>query len=150
VRDAPKCDQPAEWFPLKGRPFYNVDELILTGVMGNVTEFETSNGHRYRRVENEEGVRWFSLATTNQWINKATRAKVQVCCKKFQLAFGSFLDRDRYGAVIFPKSPGLATRRSAQFLPVVWQQVAVLAIRGESNAGANCNSWRWRKRTLEP
>ena len=115
MRNAPKSDQPAEWLPLKGRPFYH-DELIPTSVLGNISEYETSNGHRYRRVENEQGAaNWFSLGKTNQRISRATRAKVKVCCKKFQLAFGSFVDRDRYGAVsLFPKGRGLATRRSSQ------------------------------------
>ena len=92
------------------------------GVLGNVTEFEGRNGRRYRRVESEHGgVRWFSQLTTKQRKSKATQANVKVCCKKFQLAFGSFVDRDRYGAVsIFPKDRGLATQRSSQIDICPW------------------------------
>ena len=116
MRNGPQCDEALEWIQLKGRPFCCDEELIVMGILGKVTELERRNGHRYRRVENEHGgVRWFSLQTTKRRKGKATRAKVKVCCKKFQLAFGSFLDRDRYGAVsIFPKGTGLATRRSSQ------------------------------------
>ena len=110
-----------EWFPLKGRPHYPDHELILVSASEDVTEFVARSGHRYRRVDSEDGFRWFSLQSSGQRVNKATKAGLKICCKKFQLAFGSFVSRDPRGVVvIFPQGPGLAHRHSAQIIFCPW------------------------------
>src|SRR5262245_8851099 len=107
MRNAPECEQPEqppEWRPLKRHPFYKEEELQLVSVLGNVSEFQSPTGRRYRRVTGENGTQWFSKPV--QRMRKATRAKVRICCKKFRDAFGIFIDRgSRVSPVcIFPKS----------------------------------------------
>ena len=109
-----------EWMPLKGRPYDYDDELQLMTVSGNVLEFENPRGSRYRCVK-EDGVKqWFTLRS-NQPMKRATRAKVKICCKKLQSAFGTFIDRTNgAGPVcIFPKRRGLTSclSRQIQFCP---------------------------------
>ena len=59
-----------EWIPLKGTPY---EQLRLERLSGNVSEFETPFGHRYRCVK-ENGVKqWFSFRT-NRLMKRATRA----------------------------------------------------------------------------
>jgi ssDNA-binding Zn-finger/Zn-ribbon topoisomerase 1 len=116
-----------EWIPLKGTPY---EQLRLERLSGNVSEFETPFGYRYRCVK-ENGVKqWFSFHT-NQIMKRATRARVKVCCKKFERSFGIFVD-GRNGATvgvsIFPKSSGLSAQLSSQidFCPWCGKQIQFL------------------------
>ena len=127
MRDEPTSDPPPGWKPLKGRPYHHDEELHLTRVSGNFREFENHAGSRYRCVIEEDGTKqWFTLRT-NRRMQRATRASVKTCCKKFQLGFGTFIDRmNSAGPVsIFPKGRGLATRRSSQidFCPWCGQKI---------------------------
>ena len=106
-----------EWRSLKGSPYD--EELQLTRVSGNVSEFETRLGYRYRCVT-EDGIKqWFSFRT-NQVMKRATRAQVKICCKKLQREFGIFIDKPGAGpgaarsVCIFPKRSGLTGRLSSQ------------------------------------
>jgi len=92
VRNALKADLSAEWKPLKGHPFENVKELQLMSVLGNVTEFESRIGKRYRRINQDGKTQWFSL-WSNQIMKRATRARLQVCCQRMQRYFGRSIDR---------------------------------------------------------
>ena len=116
LRNAPTYDQPLEWRPLKGRPFDTDEELQTLSILGNVTEFENRGGHRYRRVT-EDGInRWFSLRS-GQGTSIEVQRQVKVCCKKFQAAFGKFIDRSwPSGPIcIFPRNNGVVrTRRHKQ------------------------------------
>ena len=102
-----------EWRSLKGSPYD--EELQLTRVSGNVSEFETRLGYRYRCVT-EDGIKqWFSFRT-NQIMKRATRAQVKICCKKFDRSFGIFVDGHKggpsVGVSIFPKNSGLSAQLS--------------------------------------
>ena len=94
--------------PLVGRPYHHDDELQLISVSGQVSEFENHLGRRYRCIKEDGMTQWFTLRT-NQQMKRPTRAEVKICCKKLQLAFGTFVDRlNGAGPVrIFPKSSGL-------------------------------------------
>jgi len=81
----------------------------LMTVSGNVWEFENRFGLRYRCIKEDGIMQWF-LLRTNQPVKRTTRAKVQICCKKFQREFGTFIDRSKGGVGIFPKSSGLTGR----------------------------------------
>ena len=109
-----------DWKPLKGLPYD--EELRLTSVSGNVSEFENRLGYRYRCVK-ENGVKqWFSFHT-NQIKKRATRARVKVCCKKFERSFGIFVDGRKgatVGVSIFPKSSGLSAQLSSQIRFCPW------------------------------
>ena len=87
-----------DWTRLKGRPNHIAEELQLTRVSGNVREFETRNGKRYRCIEENGNKQWFTFRT-NQIMKRATRAGIQICCKKFERSFGIFLD-GRKGAAV--------------------------------------------------
>jgi hypothetical protein len=99
----PRCSVPntlseGEWAPLKGRPYHDESELELTGVSGSVKEFQNRAGSRYRCVIEEGGIKhWFTLRTNRQK-KRVTRAAVKTCCKKFEIGFGSFVDRAAKGA----------------------------------------------------
>jgi hypothetical protein len=98
---------------LKRHP--NEEDLQLEGVLGNVSEFQSPIGKRYRRVNGENSTEWFSKPVQR---TKATRAKVKLCCKKFRNAFGIFIDRrSRVSPVcIFPKSDARTSRHFAEVI----------------------------------
>ena len=108
-----------DWIPLKGTPY---EQFRLARVFGNVSEFETPFGLRYRCVK-ENGVKqWFSFHT-NQIMKRATRARVKVCCKKFERSFGIFVDGRKgatVGVSIFPKSSGISAQLSSQINFCPW------------------------------
>ena len=129
-----------DWTRLKGRPNHIAEELQLTRVSGNVSEFETRNGKRYRCIEENGNKQWFTFRT-NQIMKRATRAGIQICCKKFERSFGIFLDGRKGAAVgvsIFPKSSGLSAQLSSQinFCPWCGQKLHFLESEetGESRA----------------
>ena len=109
-----------EWIRLTTLPYD--ERLRLTRMSGNVTEFETPLGYRYRCVK-ENGVKqWFSFHT-NQIRKRATRARVKICCKKFERSFGIFVDGRKgatVGVSIFPKSNGLSAQLSSQIHFCPW------------------------------
>jgi hypothetical protein len=103
-------------------PVYNEEELQLLGVHGDVAEFESPAGQKYRRVRSEDGAeQWFSVAGKYR-ANRARRAQVRICCKKLLYAFGIFVDRgSRVSPVcIFPRSSGLSSRQSAEINFCPW------------------------------
>ena len=104
-----------EWTPLKGIPYEYHTELRLTRVSGNLSEFESRTGKRYRRIEENGKKQWFSFRT-NQIMKRATRAQVKICCKKFDRSFGIFVDGHKggpkVGVSIFPKNSGLSAQLS--------------------------------------
>jgi len=122
VGNPPKDDNltTPEWIRLARLPYD--ERLRLTRMSGNVTEFETPLGYRYRCVK-ENGVKqWFSFHT-NQIRKRATRARVKVCCKKFERSFGIFVDGRKsatVGVSIFPKSSGLSAQLSSQINFCPW------------------------------
>src|SRR5262249_15891663 len=89
------------------RLFYNEEELQLVSTHGDVSEFRSPTGKRYRRVSCEDGTESFSKR-----MQKATRAKVKICCKKLRDAFGIFIDRgSRVSPVcIFARSDARTSR----------------------------------------
>ena len=77
-----------EWTRLKASPYD--ERLQLIWVSGNVSEFETPLGYRYRCVKENSAKQWFSFRK-NQHMKRVTRAEVKICCKKLQ-RFGTFID----------------------------------------------------------
>ena len=136
---APKDDNlsTSEWTPLKGSPYD--ENLRLTRVSGNVSEFESRLGYRYRCVMENGTKQWFSFRT-NQFMRRATRAQVKICCKKFERSWGTFVDRpNAAGNVrIFPKQNGLTSVLSSgiKFCPWCGQKLQFLESEetGESHA----------------
>ena len=113
--NSPKDDKltAPEWIPVKGTPY---EQLRLERVSGNVSEFETPFGLRYRCVK-ENGVKqWFSFRT-DQIMKRATRARVKVCCKKFERSFGIFVDvrAPRLVSAFSPKAMASAPNFRAKF-----------------------------------
>jgi hypothetical protein len=108
VGNSPKDENQTmpEWTRLKGCPYD--ERLQLIWVSGNVSEFETRLGYRYRCVIENGARKWFSFRT-NQPMKRATRAEVKICCRKLQRHFGTFVDRPNgAGPVrIFPKGSGI-------------------------------------------
>ena len=106
-----------EWIRLKGGPYD--EELQLTRVSGNVSEFETRLGYRYRCVRENGAKQWFSFRK-NHHMKGATRAEVKICCKKLQSSFGTFVDRPNGNGLvrIFPQEqrPHWPTFEPAQLL----------------------------------
>jgi hypothetical protein len=114
VGNAPKEDNLSmtEWTRLKASPYD--ERLQLIRVSGNVSEFETPLGYRYRCVKENSAKQWFSFRK-NQHMKRVTRAEVKICCKKLQREFGTFIDRANgpgRPVCIFPKSSGLTSRLS--------------------------------------
>jgi hypothetical protein len=113
-----------EWTPLKGLPYEYHAELLLTHVSGNVSEFESRSGKRYRCIEENGKKQWFSFRA-NQIMKRATRAQVKICCKKFDRSFGIFVDGRKgpgpgVGVSIFPKNSGLSAQLSRQISFCPW------------------------------
>ena len=109
-----------EWTRLKGSPYD--ERLQLIRVFGNVSEFQTRLGYRYRCVKENGVKRWFSFRT-NQHMKRATRAEVKICCKKLQREFGTFIDSANGAGRpvrIFPKSSGLTGRLSSRINFCPW------------------------------
>jgi len=84
-------------------------------VSGNVSEFKTPLGDRYRCISDGKLMQWLSFRT-NQYMKRVTRAQVKICCKKLRREFGTFIDRTNgpgRPVCIFPKSSGLTARLSS-------------------------------------
>ena len=117
-----------EWTPLKGVPYEYHAGLRLTRVSGNLSEFESRTGKRYRRIEENGKKQWFSFRT-NQIMK---RAQVKICCKKFDRSFGIFVDGNKggpkVGVTIFPKNIGLSAQlsRLINFCPWCGKEIQFL------------------------
>jgi len=72
-----------DWTRLESRPNHTNEELRLTRVSGNVSEFENRSGCRYRCVTEGGVTQWFGSAT-NKLMKRATRAGIQICCRKLE------------------------------------------------------------------
>jgi hypothetical protein len=74
VGNSPEDDNPnmTEWTRLKGAPYD--ENLRLTRVSGNISEFETRLGYRYRCVRENGAKQWFSFRT-NRIMKRATRGR---------------------------------------------------------------------------
>lgn len=134
-----KYDQPPEWEPLKGLPYD--ERLELTSVSGNVSEFVSPRGHRFRCVKDDKGTQWFTLPT-NKWMKKATRANVKICCKKFERSFGNFLERPDHGrgVRIFPKRSGLGGRLASEIKFCPWCGKELQFLNSEKTAESRVRS----------
>ena len=147
MENAPKYDKRPEWKRLRGRPYG--EELHLTSVSGNVSEFETRLGYRYRCVKENSDQQWFSFRT-NQLMKRATRAEVKICCKKLQRHFGTFVDRPNgAGPVrIFPKSGGLTglLSRGINFCPWCGKELQFLQFK-ETESRPSPTHWLPRRAT---
>lgn len=110
-----------DWKPIKVKPNESKRDLAVLRAFGNETEFENPRGLRYLRVRNNDVEKWFSLHS-NHKRKRATRARVQLCCRRLQATFGKFIDRSRfskrlkqgYGPVCIFERNGSGYPRAAQ------------------------------------
>ena len=128
-----------DWTRLESRPNHTNEELRLTRVSGNVSEFENRSGCRYRCVTEGGVTQWFG-SPTNKVRKRATRAGIQICCKKLERSFGTFIDRaSGPGRLvsIFPKRSGLSSVLSSGINFCPWCGKKIQFLQSE-NSGESC------------